>query len=148
MADSNQSYEALIKNVNEELQKLSIWFRSNNLSLNVTKTQYMMFGKRYVQNCKVIMLNNEKLTQVHEVKFLGVYIDSKLNWKYHINITSNKIACNLSIINKIHNKVSLSLKNYVIYIIYIIFNKIKKIVLLKIMYNVLIQLHLYYYTII
>jgi len=84
----------------------------------------MLFGRRTLQITEVITLNNEKLIEVFETKFLGVYIDSKLNWKRHIFVTSNKIARNLEIINKLRNKVSMKT--------------------LLIMYNILVQPHLYY----
>jgi len=125
---SNKCYEVLIRNVNEELEKLSVWFKSNKLSLNAKKTQYMMFGKRKVPEVKDIILNNEKLTKVEHTKFLGVYIDNKLNWKHHINVTSSKIARNLGIINKLRYKLSFSS--------------------LKTLYNILIQPHLFYCTVI
>jgi len=68
------------------------------------------------------------LIKVFETKFLGVYIDSKLNWKRHILETSNKTARNLGIIKKLRNKVSTTT--------------------LLIMYNIWIQPHLYYCAII
>jgi len=110
------------------MEKLSIWFKSNKLSLNAKKTQYMMFGKRKVPEVKDIILNNEKLTKLEHTKFLGVYIDNKLNWKHHINVTSSKIARNFGIINKLCCKLSLSY--------------------LKTLHNILIQSHLFYCTVI
>jgi len=55
-----------------------------------------------------ITLNNEKLIEVFETKFLGVHIVSKLNWKRHILETSNTIARNVGIINKLRKKVSMN----------------------------------------
>ena len=42
----SNNYEDLMKNVNAELSKLSDWFRANRLSLNISKTNYILFGNR------------------------------------------------------------------------------------------------------
>jgi len=52
LVGSSKCYEGLIRNINEELEKLSVWFKSNKLSLNAKKTQYMMIGKSRVPKIK------------------------------------------------------------------------------------------------
>ena len=41
---TGQNCVNVIKTMNDELKKLSIWFQLNKLSLNVDKTNYMLFG--------------------------------------------------------------------------------------------------------
>ena len=65
--------------VNSELDKLNTWFIINKLSLNVSKTNYILFGNRNVHSDLDIKIHNEKITRVSETKFLGVWIDEKLN---------------------------------------------------------------------
>ena len=81
-----------------ELEKLSIWFAVNKLSLNVEKTNFMIFAK-YNNNYDNLHLciKDELIKRVHHTKFLGVYIDEKLNWKYHINCIATKLAKSVSI---------------------------------------------------
>jgi hypothetical protein len=43
---SHKDINILIKTLNQELLKLSMWFRANKLSLNVLKTNFMFFGKK------------------------------------------------------------------------------------------------------
>ena len=38
-----------------------------------------------------IKLNGKRLYPTHSVKYLGVKIDSKLNWKSHINANATKL---------------------------------------------------------
>ena len=38
----------LIRVINAEFEKIHVWFSANRLSLNVSKTNYMFFGKRKV----------------------------------------------------------------------------------------------------
>ena len=40
---SASNLESLIKESNEELEKASVWFTANKLTLNVSKTKYMVF---------------------------------------------------------------------------------------------------------
>ena len=70
--------------VNNELDKLSTWLIINKLSLNVSKTNYILFGNRKVHSDLDIKIHNDKITRVSETKFLGVLIDEKLNWKRHV----------------------------------------------------------------
>ena len=37
---------ALVNTVNNELKKLEAWFRVNRLSLNISKSNYMVFGNK------------------------------------------------------------------------------------------------------
>ena len=32
-----------------------------------------------------VFIEHERINRVHVTKFLGIYIDDKLKWKYHIN---------------------------------------------------------------
>ena len=82
--DTNIIYpDAYVKNlnnvVNTELVKLNTWFIINKLSLNVSKTNYILFGNRKVHSDLDIKIYNNKITRVSETKFLGVWIDEKLN---------------------------------------------------------------------
>ena len=82
--------------VNIELQKISLWFMSNKLSLNVTVTKYSFFHKSSKKDNislglpKLSICNNE-IKQAKSIKFLGVFIDENLTWKY-IRYLENKIA--------------------------------------------------------
>ena len=102
--DTNLSYaeeniKKLFDIVNIELQKISRWFISNKLPLNVTKTENPFFHKPRKKNNislvlpKLSICNNEiKLSE--SLKFLGVFLDENLTWKDHIRYLENKIAKN------------------------------------------------------
>ena len=68
-------------NVNNELSKLNEWFSINKLSLNVKKTNFMIFGNKHRNEALKIRINNEDIVKVSETKFLGIYFDFRLNWK-------------------------------------------------------------------
>ena len=37
---------SMVNVINEELDKLTMWFKVNKLSLNITKSNYMVFSKK------------------------------------------------------------------------------------------------------
>ena len=51
-----------------------------------------------------IFVNNVRIERVYVTKFLGVQIDSKLNWKNHIEYTCKKISKCIGIIAKARTK--------------------------------------------
>jgi hypothetical protein len=99
---SHRDIQFLLKTLNSELLKLSIWFQSNKLSLNVLKTNYMAFGKKQMplhMSCQ-ICINTTPLSKVSSTKFLGVLVDSNLTWNLHIKSISTKIASGVGILFK------------------------------------------------
>ena len=103
---SCKDYQDFTKTVNLELHKLSQWFCANKLSLNVSKSNFILFGNR-TQRCYdsifKIVIDGNSLERVSNTKFLGVYIDENLNWKHHTQQISLKIAKNIGVINRIKN---------------------------------------------
>ena len=93
---SGINIEELIKQVNKELKNVNKWFVTNKLSLNVSKTNFMIFSNRKEYNNEYdIYIDQFKIIRVFSCKFLGVIIDSRLNWKEHIDIVKTKLLkCN------------------------------------------------------
>ena len=120
----HENYVSLCELVNIEMSKLSKWFSINKLSLNVKKTSYMLFGNRHVNNDIKIRIDMEEIEKVHVTKFLGVYIDYRLDWKRHIDHIINKVSKGISIIYRASQKLNetalLMLYNTLIFTIFII----------------------------
>ena len=49
-----------------------------------------------------IYVRQEEIEQVQKCKFLGVILDSKLNWKDHLKYLSTKVAKTIGILGKAH----------------------------------------------
>ena len=80
----------LVRMINGGLEPLQTWFSVNRLSLNISKTNYMIFGNRRVTADICVIINKEKINRVNSTKCLGVVIDCKLNWKSDIlSVRSN-----------------------------------------------------------
>ena len=76
--------------------KLSKWIVSNRLTLNATKTEFMLIGSRQRLSTLSYTLersiDNVPIEQVPSVKSLGIYIDENLTWHSHIDKLCKKIA--------------------------------------------------------
>ena len=66
-----------------EMNKLSTWFKTNRLSLNVSKTNCMIFGRSNQPDPHRVYIDNIVIERVKCNKFLGVIIDSRLSWSDH-----------------------------------------------------------------
>lgn len=99
---SSSSIDLLYITMNLELNILSDWFRANKLSLNASKTNYMLFTNlRNSDNNYVIKICDCALERKPCVKFLGVHIDQNLTWHDHIRICQSKIASSIYAINRV-----------------------------------------------
>jgi len=72
------------------LDKLNLWFLANKLTLNATKTCYMVFSSKKDENIK-LLIDKTEIKKVKFCKYLGIYIDYELNWKVHIDHIFNKL---------------------------------------------------------
>ena len=81
---SHKDPETLINTVNTELRSIHEWICCNKLSLNVVKTQCMLFSNSILTLPRNVILNDTSIDLVDSTKFLGLFIDNKLSWKQHI----------------------------------------------------------------
>ena len=81
---SNENLDELCTDLNNELAKIDRWFKVNKLSLNVSKTNYMVFTNRRKNVKCPLKINGTEIEKVTISKFLGVYIVEKLSWKAHL----------------------------------------------------------------
>ena len=110
---SSENISSKIRLINRELGEVSNWFKANKLSVNSSKTNYMVLdtpnmtsmNDTYSTTAEVktnqIILDDTKLERVQHAKFLGVLIDECLNWKSHIDYVSKIISRNIGVMNKL-----------------------------------------------
>ena len=88
--------------LNKELDVVSTWFCANMLSLNTKKTHFMVFHPPQVKLSNYnIVLNGSTIAQTDSTKFLGLYLDSHITWKIHIDSICSTISKILGILYKI-----------------------------------------------
>jgi hypothetical protein len=115
----------LVSKANSELQKVCRYFRINKLSLHPDKTKYIIISNSKIvhETATGIFINNNNVDQndprlVHEIKrvlptdkvpaikYLGVYFDPNLNFKYHVQQLSAKLSRALFQIRRVKNILS------------------------------------------
>ena len=85
--------------LNFELPKINAWLKSNQLSLNVNKINFLFFTK--TKEKIFPQINDCKIKQANCVKYLGVFLDDKLTWKKHIKLIETKLSADSGAINKL-----------------------------------------------
>ena len=97
---TGKNIDTMIALMNDELQKIAEWLQVNKFSINIKKTQYMIFSlKTTIITNNEVCINNNILERVYSAKFLGVIVDSKLNWNEHIKYIKKKISMGIGIIS-------------------------------------------------
>ena len=80
-----QSYTGVIETLTKELKKIECWLNSNKLTLNIKKTQYMIFHRSRIKtNHLKLTMYNQIIIETSSLKFLGVIIDNNLTWHEHL----------------------------------------------------------------
>ena len=116
---SGTDLNTLILTVNEEINKIAVWFRANKLAVNINKTKYIIFrmkGKAIDDNTPSIVYNENEpntpfdpnlitiLERYHDnhlesdcrsYKLLGIYLDEHLSLNYHTNHIVSKLSRSL-----------------------------------------------------
>ena len=92
------------ENIKNDLTKISEWLMANNLTLNKSKTEFMLIGSRQRLNnfnrLPSFTIDSNSIKQVEFTKSLGVYIDQNLTWNVHIEDISKKIASCIGILKR------------------------------------------------
>jgi hypothetical protein len=105
---SHSNITTLFSCMDIELNKVSQWFKSNKLSLNIEKTKWSLFHsnskKRLIPiELPLLFIDGVLIERVTCTKFLGVLIDENLTWKKHIGNISCKISKSIGILYKARN---------------------------------------------
>ena len=107
---SHKNFDSLITTLNSELSKVSSWFICNKLSLNIAKTNFMLFKPSNFQNIRHnncnIHIDGLPIIEKKATKFLGVTIDSSLSWNDHIRNIHISVSRGIGVLYRIKNLVS------------------------------------------
>ena len=114
---SNKNVKRLENVVNKELKNLHEWLTANKLTININKSNFVIFcpcRKKINFAINIKMFDNDENKYVtldcnSYVKYLGVVIDQKLSWKPHINIIFDKISKTFGRLAKLRHYVQLNI---------------------------------------
>ena len=124
--DSNLFYEnksiiSLETQLNLELLKVNNWVCANKLSLNISKSNFVIFHlpQKQLSYFVHLFVNNTDIKQERSIKYLWIIIDSNLSWKDHIQYLIKKLKRNVGLLSKIRYFVNFQvLKNLYYALIY------------------------------
>ena len=85
--------DVLSNRKNAELDKINQWLRLNKLKLNVSKTKVMVIRhSSLAAPVNRIAIDGEELEVVNHMKYLGVMIDYKLDFKENVDYVCKKVS--------------------------------------------------------
>ena len=90
--------------MNEEFKSVVKYCAINKLSINFSKTNYILVSSSRLSGS--INVNNIKIKS--QIKYLGVYIDQHLHCRPQITHINNKLAKNIATITKLRHFVNLN----------------------------------------
>ena len=97
---ASSSLELIIM-MQSDINLLRIWFTVNDLVMS-PKTQALVFNLRTKNKidiplkyhkvaCAIQNCNCSDVVVVDSIKYLGLFVDSRLSWKLHVDYVKNKI---------------------------------------------------------
>ena len=99
---SQKNPKVLKKIMNKDLKTLYEWLCANRLSLNVGKTEFIIFRppRKSLTDRIVLTLNKTKIYESSRIKYLGLILDPRLTWKEHINELPKKLGRSVGMLYK------------------------------------------------
>jgi hypothetical protein len=94
------------KRLNEDLAVVADWLRFNGMSLNPRKCSTMFFGMKSSETVPAVYIGSDEIERSSCTKYLGVYIDEKLNFKCHHEIVTAKINKRLALLRRLSHKMT------------------------------------------
>ena len=115
-----KSIKKLNKLVNYDLKNLLYWLNANKISLNVKKTELVIFkSKRKQFHGEIeLKLSHKRLFRTDSVKYLGVKNDRNRSWKSHIDYLSVKLSRANAFLFKIRNFINSSISGTICFAIF------------------------------
>jgi hypothetical protein len=116
---SSCNIRELYEKANNELKKAADWFKGNKLTLNVSKTKYILFNKKanYPNLSDFsLKIDNTEIERIGEsctnkyFKFVGILLDENLSWSYHISHVRGKLASANYALSKLKNILPMKIK--------------------------------------
>ena len=118
------NFDSCVKPINKQvtydLKNLSNWLKTNKISLNVGKTELVLFTSSKKQlDCDLkIKLNGKKLYETDSVRYLGIQIDKRLTWKRQINHVALKLNKANAMLSKLRRVLDVKTLRSVCYAIF------------------------------
>lgn len=104
--------EELQQTMQDDLDVLNKWFIVNLLTLNVKKTEYMLFGKVQHITDLVLEIAGQSIKRSHSFKYLGLHLDRKLDFGLHVSSVRQKVGTFTSLMWRCQQYISMAKKKH------------------------------------
>ena len=104
----SDNYKILRMNATKDLKSLTKWLTANKISLNKDKTELIFFRKHDPLPNIRIKLQGKLFVPTKVVKYLGIYLDEKLNGIIHSEELSKKLNRGNGMLAKVRHYIPLS----------------------------------------
>ena len=93
--------------LNLDLANVNKWLIANRLTLNQSKTEFMLVGSRQrlatLRSVPCLEIDGVPIDKVSKAKSLGVYLDENLSWNIQINDLTKKIASSIGALKRVRS---------------------------------------------
>ncbi len=104
---SSNNIDSIANILNEDLINVSDWMKANKLSLNASKTEYMVIGSHkrlhQTQSDPPITLGDNQIKRVKVTKSLGLMIDETLTWDEQVTLITKKVNKGLNVMRRLRD---------------------------------------------
>ena len=83
----NDDINIALSTLQNDLDNINAWFKCNELTLNASKTNYVLFhqtNKKIPNDIPKVHVNDIEIKRVPSAKYIGLTIDEKLSWHEHV----------------------------------------------------------------
>lgn len=102
--------DQIIDVINEDLNLLYQWLNGNNLKVNISKTKFMIiknkYGNQVTSTRNKIHIENQEISIVKEIKYLGIIVDEHLTFANHASYITKKVAKKVNLLGRIGQNLS------------------------------------------
>ena len=94
---SENCYERVFQVANAELKSVDNWLTAKKLSLNINKTNCIVFRTTHskLPDQHTLQLRKKDIKRVASLNFLGIIVHEHLSWKPHMEALLKKIRITL-----------------------------------------------------
>lgn len=87
-----RNVEELQMELNQVMRRVNFRMKNHGLETAVTKTEIVLLSKKRIDNLINMEVNNTSVGTKNAAKYLGVILDTKLNYVKHLRTVANKAA--------------------------------------------------------
>lgn len=90
----NKDCDVIQQHIRHDLELLGDYCQTNLLSMNLSKTKYMMIRspRKQLPVRQPIVFNGHQIEEVRQYPFLGLTLDDTMSWLAHIDMLKKKLA--------------------------------------------------------